>query len=137
MAESTAAPTARAAAWRALEAIGDGRAMGPALRALDDPDPLVAEAATAVARVFVRGDRGAEAVDRLAEVALDRARPERVRAAALGALEDLERSTVAPLVKALAEGANPAQNVPAFAAMIRDANVPILIRQSAAQTVVA
>jgi putative heme-binding domain-containing protein len=37
----------------------------------------------------------------------------------------------AQLVKALAEGADPAKNIPAFAAMVRDNNVPILIRQSA------
>jgi HEAT repeat protein len=110
LAESPADATARAAAFRTLEAIGDPRALGPALRVLvnGSNDAAVAIAAAGVARVFVRGARGASAVDRLTEVALDRARPEPVRIAALRAMRELEHSTLAPLFKSLVDDPSPA-----------------------------
>ena len=58
VAETGAEPApARAAAWRALEAIGDPRALDPALHALASPaiDADAGVAAIGVARVFVRG----------------------------------------------------------------------------------
>jgi HEAT repeat protein len=98
----------RAAAWRALEAIGDARALEPALAALAAPDvePAVAAAAAGVARGHVRGPRGAAAVDRLAAVLLDRARGEAVRLAALRALRELEPAAIAPILAALADDPN-------------------------------
>ena len=101
---SNADAAARIAAWRALEAIGDPRALEPALDTLADAsaDPAVGGAATAVARVFLRGAQGAAAVDRLTAVVLDRARPESLRLAALRALRDLKRSTIAPVLTSLA-----------------------------------
>jgi HEAT repeat protein len=104
LAESPAESYARVAAFRTLEAIADPRALGPALRALDEAaaDATVAVAAAGVARVFVRGARGASAVDRLTAVTLDRARPEPVRVAALRALRELDQATLAPLLKSLA-----------------------------------
>jgi len=92
---------ARAAALRALEAIADPRALDRVLDALDAADPPVACAAAAAARVFLRGPRGTVAVDRLTTAVLDTARNDDVRIAALRALDDLERSTLAPLLDAL------------------------------------
>jgi HEAT repeat protein len=110
LAESSADAAARAAAFRTLEGIADPRALGPALRALDDAgaDPAVAVAAAGVARAFVRAARGASAVDRLTAVVLDRARPEPVRIAALRAMRDLQQSTLAPLLKSLVDDPSPA-----------------------------
>ena len=95
---------ARTMAWRALEAIGDPRALEPALDTLADAsaDPVVGGAAANVARVFLRGALGVAAVDRLTAVVLDRARPEPLRLAALHALRDLEASTIAPVLTSLA-----------------------------------
>ena len=69
---------AHAAALRALEAIGDPRALTPALDILADAaaEPAVGAAAAGVARVFLRGRTGRRAVDRLTAVALDRGRPD-------------------------------------------------------------
>ena len=105
---SGAAAASRATAFRTLEAIGDARALAPALDALADAaaDPSVAVAAAAVARGFVLGAHGADAVDRLTAAALDRQRPESVRLAALRALGALDRSTVAPLLASLADDPN-------------------------------
>jgi len=110
LAQSRADPVGRAAAFRTLEAIADPRALGPALQALDDTgiDEAAAIAAVGVARVFVRGALGASAVDRLTTVALDRARPEPVRVAALRAMRELESSTLAPLLKSLIDDPSPA-----------------------------
>ena len=103
-------PETRSSAWRALEAIGDSRALEPALTALAsaDLDPQVGAAAAGVARAHLRGAHGASAVDRLASVLLDRARHEGVRLAALRALTELEPATIAPILAALAVDANPA-----------------------------
>jgi hypothetical protein len=106
--ESDAAPAARTAALRTLEAIADLRALDSALRAVRDADEAVATAAIGVARSFLRGRRGAAALDRLAEVALDRTRDEQLRLAAIRALADLPASTVKPLWQALGDDANAA-----------------------------
>jgi HEAT repeat protein len=103
LSQSTASSPARIGAFRALEAIGDPRALAPALRAVNDPDANVAIAAIGVARRFLKGASGAKAVDRLTAVALERARPDDVRVAALRALRALEASTLTPLLKSLAE----------------------------------
>ena len=126
LAESPADATARAAAFRALEAIADPRALGPALRALDDAsiDAAVAVAAAGVARAFVRGARGASAVDGLSAVALDRARPEPVRIAALRALRELQQSTLAPLLKSLVDDPSPAVRAEAEARPTRKHGAP-------------
>lgn len=103
-ADVAAAADARASAWRALEAIADARALEPALRtlAIGTLAPAVAVAAIAAARAFIKGPRGAAVVDRLTPIALDRAHPEVVRLAALRALRDLDRATIAPLLASLA-----------------------------------
>jgi HEAT repeat protein len=103
LAESPVDPSARAAAFRALEAIGDRRALEPALRILNQPDLTVARAAAGVVRVFVKTAKGAVAVEGLTLVALDRTRPEELRVAAVRALHDLDPLTIAPLVKSLSD----------------------------------
>jgi hypothetical protein len=107
-AESGGHADARAAAWRALEAIGDSRALEPALAALAAPDrdPTIGVAAAGVARVHLRGAHGASAVDRLATVLLDQTRHETVRLAALRALRELEPATIAPILTSLADDPN-------------------------------
>jgi hypothetical protein len=99
-----------AAAWRTLEAIGDARALEPALATVaTEPRPAaVAIAAIGVARVFMTGSRGAAVVDALTMAALDRMRPDAVRIAALQALGDLDRATIAPLLTSLAADPSPA-----------------------------
>ncbi len=102
-ADSSAGAGARAAALSALEGIADPRALPVALAALDHPDATVASAAAGLAGVFVRGPKGAAAVDRLTEVALDGTRAAAVRAAALRGLRDLAPSTLAPVLASLAD----------------------------------
>jgi len=104
-AQDGASPDGQAAAWRALEGIGDARSLEPALAALAEPHlaPAVGAAAAGVARLHLRGARGARAVDRLATVLLDRARHEMVRLAALRALQELEPATIAPIVASLVD----------------------------------
>jgi HEAT repeat protein len=94
----------RAGAWRALEAIGDTRAVEPALSALAAPglDAVTAVSAVGVARAHLGGAQGPAVLDRLATVLLDRDRDEAVRLAALRALRDLDTATIAPILKALA-----------------------------------
>jgi len=99
--DSDASVHARAAALRTLEAIADPRALDGVLDAIDAAEAAVACAAASAARVFLRGPRGSVAVDRLTTAVMDTARTEEVRIAALGALGDLERSTLAPLLAAL------------------------------------
>jgi len=101
---------AKAAAWRALEAIGDPRALEPALATLvsRDPEADVAAAAVGVARGHLRGSHGAAVVDRLATVLFDRTRHETLRLAALRALRDLEPATIAPILATLADDPNAA-----------------------------
>jgi HEAT repeat protein len=98
---SSAPAGSRMAALRILEAIADPRALDPMLEAIDTPDAEVAAAAAAAARVFLTGRRGAAAVDRLMRAAMDTAREERVRVAAVRALGDLSPATIAPLLEAL------------------------------------
>ena len=109
LATSTAGAPTRAAAWRTLEAIGDRRALDPALAALADAaiDPVVGSAAVGVARIFLLGDRGVIAIDRLASVVLDRDRLAPLRVAALRALLPLGRSTIEPILSSLAGDPSP------------------------------
>lgn len=94
---------ARAAALQALERIGDRRGLGAALTLVADPDPEIALAAIGVARAFVKGKHGVDAIDRLTAVAVDTAKPTTVRAAAVAALKELPPSTIDPLLKQLAD----------------------------------
>ena len=93
----TAAPAGQAAALRALGAIGDARALEPALACLEAPDAAVAVAAAGVAGGFLRSPHEARVLERLTDLALDRARDRRVRLAALLALEELPADTLQPI----------------------------------------
>src|SRR5262249_58919564 len=95
-------PTSQVAALRALEGLGDSRALGPALRAAACPDMDVAAAGVAVIRTFVRGAQSIAAVDGLAAIALNQAANEATRLEAIGALADLDPTTVQPLWQTLA-----------------------------------
>ena len=106
LAESGTEAGARVAALRALEGIGDTRALATALRLTDDPLAAVAAAAVSLAGVFMRHGQGAAAIDGLTALALDGKRAEEIRAAAVRALKDLEPSTIAPLLKSLAGDAS-------------------------------
>ena len=124
-------PIARTAAWRALEAIGDPRALEPALASLasSDLEPEVAAAAVGVARAHLRGVHGAAAVDRLATVLFDRTRHETLRLAALRALRDLEPAAVAPILATLADDPNGAIRLEAA---LRGGNAPSSSEDTAA-----
>jgi hypothetical protein len=108
VAVSQAPPRVRAAALAALESIGDARAIDPAAGVLEAGDPGLTEAAAGVLRAALNSPRGAEALDRLASVALDAARPAPARLAALAALKDLPERVVGPVWQALAADASPA-----------------------------
>src|SRR5581483_5795221 len=94
-----------AAALTALERIGDRRTLAAALPLTMDPDVDVALAAIAAAGAFVRDPNGVTAIDRLTALAVDRARPASIRAAAVAALQALGPSTIKPLVDTLAGAA--------------------------------
>ena len=89
---------ARTGALRALEAIGDRRALAPALRVLEPPDgdPDLGQAAVGVVRGHLASRVAAEAdraFERLTEVALDPRRTDAVRLAALDALDEVPGDT--------------------------------------------
>lgn len=92
---------ARIAALRVLEGNGDAKACEAAAGLIDDQDVEVATAAVLVTRAAMTGPRGVAAVDRLASVALDAARPDVVREAAIAALGGLQFGTVSPLLAVL------------------------------------
>ncbi|HZR22545.1 MAG TPA: HEAT repeat domain-containing protein [Vicinamibacterales bacterium] len=100
---ASGSPVARTAALQALERIGDRRALPAALRLVGDADQNIALAAIGVARGFVKGKHGVDAVDRLTAVAVDRSKSTAVRAAAVDALKQLPVSTIDPLLAQLAD----------------------------------
>src|SRR5262249_4763981 len=98
---SKTSTAARVAAFRALEGIGEPRALQPALAAFAEPDSSITVAALNAARVFLHSSQGIEALDRFIELALDRRRSVTVRVAAIQALADLPEATVKPVLAAL------------------------------------
>jgi len=105
--EPARSAASRVAALRALEGLGDPRALEPALRAAREADVDVAAAGVAVIRTFVRGRHGVAAVDGLAAIGLNQTASETIRLEALEALADLDSGTVQPLWQALAKDPNP------------------------------
>jgi hypothetical protein len=98
----------RVAALRALQGIADPATLDAALRIAEETgEDTIAAAAVEVARGFLQSSRGVEVTDRLAGLALDAARPIVVRLAAIRALRDLDRSTIAPLMKKIRADAAP------------------------------
>jgi HEAT repeat protein len=120
--DPASAPAARAAALRALEAIGDPRAIDAGLQAADDADEGIAAAGIAVARALLQTRRSADVVDHLTALALDRARPRATRAAAIRALGDLRKATVAPLLNTLRR--DPDAEIAALASMLKGPSGP-------------
>lgn len=118
---SDAPPPARRAALRALEAIGNPRAVGAVIAAIADADPDIAAAAVAAARAFLTSERGALVVDRLMSAVVDTVRDPRVRLAALAALETLGPSTLKPLRNTLRNDPDPALRAAAAASTARAA----------------
>jgi hypothetical protein len=101
-ARANAPAAGRVAALRALEAIGDTRAIDVATRTLDDGDRTIAVAAAGLLQRFLAGSRGAIVTDALTAKALERSAQDAVRLAALVALEDLGGAALEPLWNALA-----------------------------------
>jgi HEAT repeat protein len=101
-ADADAPVASRVAALRALEAIGDSRAIDAAAAALHAGDKSIGVAAAGILQQFLKSRRGADVTDLLTAKALDRVAPDAVRLAALVALEDLGPSALEPLWKTLA-----------------------------------
>ncbi|HEY2432130.1 MAG TPA: HEAT repeat domain-containing protein [Vicinamibacterales bacterium] len=108
---AAAAPQTRAGILRALEAIGDPRALRTAAAGLQDPSTAVQAAAIGALRALVAGDRAStarEAFDELVGVALNRERGVDVRIAAWEAIRDSAQDADAAVRAALATDPNPA-----------------------------
>ena len=102
---SDAPADARAAALTALEGSQEPRAADLALDALDDTDSRVAVAAIGVLRTWVTREARPTVLDALTGVALDPARTDVVRLAALDALSELPRDLVQPVLQQAARDA--------------------------------
>jgi len=102
---------ARVAAFEALEAIGDGRALSAALAAVGQPLEAVAVAAIGVVGQVAREKdaRGTRAFDHLAATALSVDSSTAVRLAALAALDGQPEKLLKPIYEALAK--DPASKV--------------------------
>ena len=99
--ETAADPSARIALLRAMDAIGDQRAMESALHALKDGGD-VALAGTSVLRTLLRSSRSAtRALDALLSATLDRTLAVQVRLACLEALRDAPGDTFGRVAEAL------------------------------------
>jgi hypothetical protein len=102
--------TIRVGVLRALEAIGDPRALAPARAALEDGSALVQTAAIGALRALVTGGSAPasrDAFDALVASALDRGRIAPVRLAAWDAISEAAADAREPLRRALAEDPDP------------------------------
>ena len=102
---SDAPADARVAALKALEGSQEPRAADLALGVLDDADTNVAVAAIGVLRTWVTREARPTVLDALTGVALDPARMDAVRLAALDALSELPRDLVQPVLQQAARDA--------------------------------
>jgi len=93
----TASPRARTAALAVLESFDDPRTIALALRALQDEDADVAQAAIGVLRGWLTREDGTRALDAVTAAAMDKRRDGAVRLAALDALSELPPELVAPV----------------------------------------
>jgi HEAT repeat protein len=100
-------PASRVAAFRALEGLGDARALQPALRAAASGNADIAAAGVAVIKMSVRGRHSIAAIDGLASIGLNQLASEAIRLEAIEALSDLDATTVRPLWRALSRDSNP------------------------------
>jgi hypothetical protein len=120
----TAPPGARAGMLRALEALGDARALSPARAALADSSAETAAAAVGVLRGFLNAPQSAlarDALDAVVALALDRSRPAGARLAALDALRVLPDDVREAVRKNLADDADPEVRARAAPAAARSA----------------
>lgn len=106
VADKDASSEVKVAAFRALEGIGNSKALTPALEAIVSGDSAVSAAATAVAKAMLHTAQGIAALDRLTALALDEDQPTAIRVAAARALSDLDPKTVQPVFAALSTSAN-------------------------------
>jgi hypothetical protein len=104
-------PDVRVAAFGALEAIGDGRALPAAIAALGQPGESVAVAAIGVLGQIARDKdaRATRAFDHLAAAALSAESPTALRLAALAALDGQPEKLLKPIYEALSK--DPASKV--------------------------
>jgi hypothetical protein len=108
VARAAGTAAARSGAFAALEAIGDPRAADAAVLGLDDPDEGVRGGAAALARRLLDSARGAEVLDRLTAIAVDAARGDRARLAALEALRQVPDPVLGLLSARLKDDPSPA-----------------------------
>src|SRR5436190_819397 len=114
-----AEPRARAGMLRALEAIGDPRALPIARAALADPSPDILGAAIAVLRAFLTSPQptvARDALDTIVAAVLDTARPSSVRLAAFDALQVLPADVREAVARNLAGDPDPDVRAVAVAA---------------------
>lgn len=100
----------RVAALRVLEAIGDVRALAPAMKLLRTADEQVALAAASLvgSHLTSRQTKAAnEALDGLTALALDTARPDALRIAALDAFDAMPADIVSTICTRLADDPSP------------------------------
>lgn len=95
--EPAVSPRAVVSALRALESIGDIRALAPTLALLESPNAEIGTAAVAVLRTFLRSKHGTSVLDRLVACGLDPARPDATRLAALDAVGDMGGRVITPV----------------------------------------
>jgi len=91
----------RAGALQALEGIADRHSLAAAVKALADPDDAVVAAALSVLARLLRTEHGEPALDALASLVIDPARPDAARLAALDALADLPAASIEPILERL------------------------------------
>ena len=105
---SSAVPAARVGALEALEAISDPRAADAALGCLGADEAAVRDGAAALLRRLLESTRGAAVLDRLAAIAVDKTRPDRVRVAALDALRQVPGPELGLIASRLRDDPSPA-----------------------------
>ena len=105
---SSRVPAARVGALAALEAVGDPRAADAAFGCLEDDDGAVRSAAAALLRRLLDSTRGADVLDRLAAIAVDGAKADGARLAALDALRLVQGPAVELIWARLGDDASPA-----------------------------
>jgi HEAT repeat protein len=105
---SSRVSAARVGTLAALEATGDPRAADAALGCLEEEDAAVRAAAAALLRPLLDSTRGPDVLDRLAAVAVDAAKPDRARLAALDALREVKGQAVTFIWARLRDDPSPA-----------------------------
>ncbi|MGE5358717.1 MAG: HEAT repeat domain-containing protein [Bacteroidales bacterium] len=95
--EPMASSDTKVAALRALESIGDARALPPAISLLAGTQADIALAAVGVLRTFMGSKHAGEVLESLIALALDAGRPESARLAALDAVGETGTQSLGPV----------------------------------------